>query len=171
MNIPQISDNSDQIVQLLTQIARNTGSLGENGDGNGPDVLIPRRPLSPGTYRVVESADMDWSNDDGTVTVPPGEEVPLVSYEFQAEQGMLLAVGATDAQNVTYRVEVDRNRTVGGRTQSPLGVLNNEFSFVETLGGAIPAASTFAYYARLDESASAAVDLTARLHLEEGSTA
>jgi len=165
-----VRDAVDEIVKELRAVRRLLGDTDLSGGGDDVDltsVKTPRHALTAGSYVVAESADMKWANADGTVTVEPGDEVPLVRYDVEADAGMLLAVGATDEQDVRYRVEVDDNRTVGGKTESPLGVLNDPFSFVDKLGGAIPASRTLIYYAELDASASASVDLAARIHVEE----
>lgn len=166
--MPRFSDNEDEMVRQLKAIRTLLGDGSLGGEVDLTSVKTPRRALEPGSYVTVESDEMDWSNEDGTVTVEPGDEVPLVKHYASGEQGvMLLAVGATDEQDVRYRAEVDDQRTVGGQTNSPLGVLNSPFSFVESLGGAIPANRSVAYYAKLDEDAPAPVDLVARLHVEE----
>jgi len=163
-----IRDADDEMVAQLKAIRK---LLGDNTLGQDVDlasVKPPRHALTPGSYVVQETADMEFSDADGTVTLQPGDSLPLVRYDSNADGSvMLLAVGAVDSQDVRYRVEVDDQRTVGGETNSPLGVLNDPFSFVENLGGAVQANRSVAYWAELDSSADAPVTLAARLHVEE----
>lgn len=163
-----IRDNSDEIVEQLTAIRSLLGGGNLGSDVDLTSVKAPRHALTPGAYVVTETADMDYSNDDGTVTIEPGDSYPLVRYEATSTNGvMLLAVGATDEQDVEFYVEIDNRRVVGGRTNSPLGNLNSPFSFVEKLGGSIPAEHTVTYWAAVSPDAAGPVSLAARMHVEE----
>ena len=164
-----VSDNMDEMVELLREISRNTGtptnevSKDIDYNGVGPDQRVGF--MDANSYVTVESANEDHANDDGSVTVEPGETVPLVSY--REGPFALAAVGATDAQDVSYALKRDDSRVVGGVTNSPLGILNRPFSFVENFGGVIPIETNVVYEAHLDESAGGPVDLAARLHVEQ----
>jgi len=163
-----MSDTDDEIVRLLRQIQANTSSSTEpdvtkevNLNGTTADErvgLIPAR-----SYITVESDNLDHATDAGTVVLEPGDSVPIVEYRDTA--AAVYAVGATDKQDVEYTLEVD-NATVGGRTNSPLGLLNEPFSFVNTLGGAVPVESSIEYVAHYDENADGTIEIVGRLHLE-----
>lgn len=165
MTFPQMQDNPDEAIALLRQIAANTGTVEDDDDD--PPTAPEVRPIRPGTYRVVETdaLESDAVNDDGTITLKPGETLDLARFSEQVP-GRLLAVGATDAADVRYFVETDNQRKPGGVTNSPLGLLNDPFSFVQNYGAFIPFVNSVAYRARLPQNASSSVDLAARLHVE-----
>lgn len=118
-------------------------------------------------YVVVESDDLDTVDDGGTVTVAPGETKTIVRARTRRKTMALLAVGANDESDVTYELVVDGDEIVGGATNSPLGLLNQPFSFIDTVGGAIPANSRIEYDVTLPEDASASVEMAGRLHVNK----
>ena len=166
-------DNEDRAVELLEQIAGNTGGLGDQTTVNkdvdisgqtadGRTGLVPLR-----SYVCVETDNLDAANEDGTVTLEPGDTKPLCRIRETGDAALAVyAVGAVDANNVEYSLHVDNSITVGGRTNSPLGTLNTPFSFVQMLGGAIPASTSAEYRAHLSGDAGGPVDLAGRLHAE-----
>lgn len=168
----QIRDNEDRMLQYLAAIAENTGGLGNEisaeettevqveGSHSGDRV----GHLLPKDYVVVETDDLDAANSDGTVTCEPGEATRLAHFN-PGTPVSVLAVGATDEVDVEYYLEID-GKVVGGITNSPLGLLNTPFSFVDALGAAIPVDKRVSYIARLDASATGSVDLAARMHCE-----
>lgn len=166
----KIRDNIDRVVDLLEQIAKNTGSLDGPDiteeitvEGQGPETRVGI--IEPGAVVVQETADMDDANPDGTITLQPGESKAMVSHRASAPFA-LLAAGAVDKADVEYQLKIDGGAPVAGTTQSPLGLINDPFSFVQKLGGAVGVEKSVVYLARLDESASSSVDLAARLYTE-----
>jgi hypothetical protein len=164
-----VRDSRDQMVALLQEIAANTQ------EDTGPDLTQETTiegshsgdrvgHLQPTQYILRESDNLDNSNTDGSVTVQPGEEEALVQIDLGSPFSVL-ALGAQDAADMTYRLEVDGD-TVGSPTNSPLGVVTDPFSFVQSLGGAIPGEQRAVYYGKLDGSAGSSVDLAARIHGE-----
>lgn len=168
-NSGMFQDKQDQMAATLKNIeallARQQGGRagtgGSGGSGN-EGGQIPH--LSPKNYIVRETDDMDGVPDGETVTLEPGESKPLV--RFDGKRHAILAVGAVDEPDVSYQLRLDYERTIGGRTNSPLGLMNNPFSFFNATGRTIPANQTTEYLARLDEDAASSVDLAARIHLE-----
>jgi len=167
---PGIRDNDDRMVALLEQIAQNTGSL---DGGIDREISIEGTHsgdrvghLQPDTLIVAETDDLDRDdiNDDGTITVEPGEEMPLARIRPDVPFA-ILAVGAVDEVDVTYQLKIDNDPAISP-TNSPLGLINDPFSFVVAYGAAIPAEKSAVYTARLDPQASGSVDLAARIHGE-----
>lgn len=168
-----MKDNPDRMVALLETIAQNTGGLGDLGDagtdqevniqGSTPDSRIGM--LAPQNLVVSETDDLDAANDDGSVTLEPGDSVTVV--EIATDQPTaLLAVGASDAEDVEYQLVVDDQYPIGRATNSPLGTVNDPFSFVDVLGGAVPAQRSVSYQASLAPEAGSSVDLVGRMYGE-----
>lgn len=136
------------------------------GDDDEGDFRMPpgMRTLFPNDYIVLETDDLDSVSSGGTVTLSPGETKTLVEYTGPSPVS-LMAVGATDAADTEYQLYIDNQRVVGGTTNSPLGTLNDPFSFIQMFDGAIPA-GTVEYRAHRRSSASGDADLAGRLHLE-----
>lgn len=167
---PQVSDNEDKAVALLQQIAANTGGISEiNGNGNngggGNSSRSGQRVIDPVRYFEVETDDLDAANEDGTITLEPGDRKAIVIAD-QDKPTLLHGVGATDEANVTYQVRLDSRQYVGRSTNSPLGSINNPWMYPEKVGGSLPADRSVAYVAKLDQSATAPVDLAGRLVAE-----
>lgn len=118
-------------------------------------------------YVVVESDDLDAVDDGGTVTVQPGETKTIVRARSRGQTMALLAVGANDESDVTYELVVDGDEVAGGTTNSPLGLLNEPFSFEDIIGGSIPANSRIEYDVTLAAGASASVEMAGRLHVNK----
>lgn len=166
-----IKDDDDRAVKLLEQIARNTGSIGDLDGGVEQEITIESENVNsrvgtvkPRNYIVVETADMDGANDDGTVTLQPGDTKVLVSYA--GDPFAALALGANNEQGVEYVLRADSDRTVGGVTQSPLGSIGDPFSFVQAIGAAVSCEKSIEYIARADPNMTDPVDVAARLHVE-----
>jgi hypothetical protein len=161
-----VRDNEDRVVQLLQSI--NSAVGGEQKTVfEGQGVSAGATALNPRTYVVNETDDLDGVQPGGTVTLQPGDEKTLVRAEAASDAGIAcLAVGANDQSDVRYKLIVDNQQTVGGTTNSPLGLLNSPFSFIETLGAIVPAERNIKYVAERPSSASGSVDLAARMHVE-----
>lgn len=164
-------DADDEMLALLRQIAQNTGSLGDLDqskevtiEGESPASRVGM--MDPRSYICVETDDLDGVDEGGTVTLEPGDTKRIVSYQTSGQPFVVLAVGANDEPDVSYKLEADNTRTVGGVTNSPLGLLNDPFSFVKNFGAAIPAEKKIAYVASLDANAPGPVELAGRLHVE-----
>lgn len=159
-----VRDAVDQMAASLKRIEQHLAESELGGGGGGGGL----RTIDPASYVVKETDDLNGISEGGSVTLQPGETKTLVEARSQGGGGGLglLAVGATDEPEVAYRLRVDDNRTVGGRTNSPLGLLNDPFSFVDALGGFIPASRYVEYEATLSSGASSSVDLAARLHVQ-----
>lgn len=153
------------MVALLERIAENTGSIDQpdktiNLNGQTADKRVGFIPAK--SFVTVETDDLDSTNSDGTVTLSPGDTKTLVEFK---DQCAVYAVGASDKQDVEYQLEVDRT-VVGGRTNSPLGLVNDPFSFVDKLGGAIPVEKRVRYVASYDSAASGDINLAGRMMVE-----
>lgn len=142
-----------------------SGVVEKFGSGGGGSVSSGAGYISGTGYVVKESDDLNGVADGAAVTIEPGETKTIVEARATGDQLALLAVGATDVADVRYRLVVDGSRTVGGETNSPLGLLNTPLSFVKEFGGSIPASSRVEYRATLADSASAAVEVAGRLHV------
>lgn len=169
MGLPGITDNDDVMVRLLKQIAENTG-----GSSSGPrtEVTIegesaPSRvgAIDPASYVIVETDDLDGVDNGSMVTAEPGDSVVLAEFTPDTPFSVL-AVGAVDEQGVQYELRADYQRTIGGRTNSPLGLINSPFSFAEATGGVVVCEQAVQYVAHYDKEATGPVDLAARLHVE-----
>lgn len=159
----QITDRVDQIVHELKQIKSALGVP----DKETNVYAGQRKKLLPRNYAVFETSDLDAANDDGTVTAEPGETVTLCEVEAsQSEKINLLSVGASDEQDVKYFLEIDGKAVAGGQTESPLGLINSEFSFPREFDSSIPAEDSVRYRALRVHSAAGSVDLVARMHAE-----
>lgn len=168
MNLPGMSDNSDAVIELLAQIAENTS--GSRDTNTTQDVTVEgseinkRQGVIPhGSVRVIETSDLDDANDDGTITLSPGEKATLVEYRGSASA--TYAVGATDVAGVVYWLEVDGNPVIGP-TNGPLGTVPEPFSFIQNYGGAVPSSNRVAYKALYPDDQTGQIDLSSRIHLE-----
>jgi plastocyanin len=167
----RIEDDTEKMLALLRQLVENTGGLAERSGPGGTDVTIEGQTaasrvgtIEPANLLVVETADLEDANDDGTITVEPGSTETFV--QFRGQPHNVLAGGAVDRADVRYNLEADGSTTVGGTTNSPLGSINEPFSFVATLGGAPGVERRSAYKAFLSEGADAPVRLAGRLFVE-----
>lgn len=117
-------------------------------------------------YTLVESSGMEYANDDGTITVDPGEELALAEYEpaSDTKRALLHAYGATDAQDVVYRLRYG-GTDISFTSESPLGGINDPFSFTEQLGAPLSAGSKTLTITALNDKTDA-IDLVARMHIE-----
>lgn len=167
MSLPGISDNDDEMLRLLRQIAENTRDLDaeQNLTLEGDNVeerigLIPQR-----TIGITETQNLpdDKTTSDGAVKLSPGDERTLC--EFRGGPHALLATGATDRANLIYRVEIDGKLAVGP-SFGPLGTVNSPFSFVQQYGGGIPAKSSSRLIARYPDSGGGDVEVVGRNHIE-----
>lgn len=169
-----ISDNDDEAVALLKQIARNTGNIDDGPDkttnvdisgqtADGRVGLIPSKSLLTLETDNLE-ADKHPLTAGGTVELEPGDSQTLVQYDLQ-RPGAIYALGAVDESDVEYELKVD-NDPVGGRTNSPLGVLNSPFSFVSNFGGAVPIEGKARYIAHYSSDSSGTIELAARMFVE-----
>jgi len=179
MSPPPLRDNEDEALRLLRQIAQGVGTgTGEpqqevdvdkttNISGQTADGRVGLIPVNG--YVTLETDDLDADSypvtTGGTVKLEPGDSVPLVEYDLR-QAAAIYAIGATDEQDVEYELVVNDQKTVGGRTNSPLGVLNDPFSFVQVLGGAVPVQSSARYMAHYSASATGTIELAGRMHLE-----
>jgi hypothetical protein len=166
---PRIEDQDAKMVALLTQIAANTGGLKDLDQST--DVTIENQgvgsrvgTIEPRDMIVVETENLDSSEPDGTMEIKPGETETFL--QFRGQPHGMLAVGATDKTDTDYLLRSDSSVPIGGTTESPLGAINDPFSFVDTLGGAPHAEDSTTYRAHLDPSASSPVYVAGRLFLE-----
>jgi len=159
--IGQMARSLKNIERLLAK--QEFGDSDEQVEGMGG-----RRPLDPASYGVRETDDLDGVDEGGTVTLQPGETKTLVDARSRSGSLAILSVGATDQTNVSYQLVIDDKKVVGGTTNAPLGLLNDEFSFVDQFGGYIAAQRYAEYRATLDASASSSVELAARMHVQHG---
>lgn len=170
---PSVEDNDEAALQELRAIRQalqgNNPGAGTDGTVNvfqGQGVSGSVGAINPSTYQVRESDDLDTVDDGGTVTLQPGETKTLVRAENDSGLAVL-ALGASDEPDVQYHMKIDGNRTVGGYTNSPLGLLTDPFSFVESFGVVVPAERLVEYKATYASTATGEINLAARLHYEE----
>lgn len=160
-------DTRDEMVALLRQIAENTGAVATDGvdktinlNGQTADQRVGFIPAN--SFVTLETDDLDNADPNGTITLSPGDTKAVVEYSGACA---VYAVGCSDKQDVEYQLEVD-GRVVGGRMNSPLGLLNEPFSFVEKLGGAVPVEKRVRYVVNYDSAASGDISLAGRLMVE-----
>lgn len=119
-------------------------------------------PVAFDRYFVIESEELPHANDDGSITVPDGDEVTLVEYEPVGDTVVYLhALGAADAQGVEYRLYDGQDIAHG--TESPVGTINNPFSFTQKLGGPLSTDDLIQYNAV--NTSGSDVDLAGRMHV------
>ena len=164
---PQIGDNQDAMVELLAIIAQNTGGLGDLDPTSDDAAPSGVRTLRRDSLVWKETADLDGANADGSITLEPGQEITLAEHSTGGIRPLaLLAVGAIDEDDAQYAVKLDGD-TVGSWTNSPLGLINDPFSFIREYRATIIAARRIGYAARLPSDAAGPIDLAARIHVEE----
>lgn len=167
-----VDDHVQQMASSLKNIERylamnGLGGADESGSSFSNGVAAGRRVLDPSKYVIRETDDEEGVGEGGTITLQPGQSKTLVSARARTDNGMaVLAVGATDEADVTYALKIDDNFTVGGRTNSPLGLVTDPHSFVEEFGAVVPANKYAEYVAYYDSNSTGEVNLTARMHVE-----
>lgn len=135
--------------------------LPSGGSTQGARIFDPSRLI------INDTTSLEDANADGSITIEPGKTEKVVSYEPpQRGEFALLAVGLTDRRDVTYRLKYDGNTTIGGWTQSPLGTVNDLFSFYRVYGAMLPVKNQVTYEAKLSENASGSVDLAGEIHVQ-----
>lgn len=158
-------DILENIEQLLAQqVASDPVEIDEKASSYDDGGTSGTRMMDSSRYIVLETANMDEANPDGTITLEPGDEEAILRFNRDVPIA-LQAIGAVDVGGVTYEIRINNERTVGGQTSGPLGTVNDPFSFVEKLGAAVPAES-MEYVATYPPSQSGSVDLAARAHFE-----
>lgn len=127
-----------------------------------------RRVLTPSRYVVRETDDMDGVDAGNAIRVQPGQSAAIVDARATSREGgmFVLAAGATDQDDTTYRLRVDDNTIVGGAMNRPLGSFQSPFSFASEFGAVIPVNDYIAYEVELSADASAAKHFVGSLHLE-----
>jgi len=162
-----VDDAVDQMANSLKNIERFLATNDIGGGGSGASGSS-HRVLNPARYVVRETDDLENVASGGAITLQPGETKTLVNARALGDGGLgVMAVGAIDANDVQYQLVIDDDRVVGGTTNSPLGLFNDEFSFIEKLGGVLPAGKYVEYRATLSGNAGSPVrGLAARMHVE-----
>lgn len=120
-------------------------------------------------FVVTESSDLDDANTDGTVTVSPGETEILADYRLRNEsldRAHLLALGATDVANCSYTLEVDDSPRFS--TRSPLGLVNDPYSFTNELGYAYPFEKYVTLKVTRDDDVAEDATMAGRMFVTEG---
>lgn len=163
MGFPKFSDSDERMLELLAQIAQNTGSAQQEttqqrGQQSGPVPIDPRR------FHVVETPDLEDANPDGTVTIEPGETVELARYDATACH--LIGVGAKTQRDVFYRLRADHEKNfAGGWRTMPFGTLGSPYSFVNELGLTFPIEEQIVYEAKLPDGIGSTVDISGKILL------
>lgn len=160
---PMFADSEDRQIALLEQIAENLGGIQSAASTS-------RRPVGgagyqPSSLLVTETAAVDDANDDGTITVKPGQERTIVEWETTGDRADVLALGASDAADAVFSLYIDGEIKI--QTLSPLGTITNPFSFVEKIGSAYQGGQSVSYRVTLLDGAAAAVDFAGRLFVDE----
>lgn len=165
MTLPGLSDNTDDAVALLQQIAENTSNTPEVDQTLEGANIQQRIGVIPGQSVVIkETAHLEDANPDGSVTLSPGDKATIAEFN-EGQEHAVYAFGATDTNNVLYHLEIDGTPVIGP-TNGPLGTVNNPFSFVETYGGALPADKRTRLIATYPSAATGDVDVVGRIHVE-----
>jgi hypothetical protein len=135
----------------------------DSSDGTGGSAPSGTKVMPPSKYIITETDDLDAANADGTITLQPGEEKTIVEFD-PGYAFALLAAGASDTNDAVYYLYADGSRPIGGVTNSPLGPINNPFSFQDALGRGVYLDRRVEYRVRLSQNATSAQDLAGRLH-------
>lgn len=169
-----VVDNMEAQTRLLQELVRMMGDKEFGLDGPMQETEISGTQaaghtlMDPRAYVVRESDDLDGLDPGDPVTLSPGETKTLVDFQSQNEEGfLLLAIGATDHNNVQYRLRLDDDFVMGGTTNSPLGVINNAFSFEDALGAAVPVDKYAEYEAHYSANGSGDINLAGRMHVQQ----
>lgn len=169
MEYPKFEDEQEKQTALLKRLVENTGGLGDLDPSR--DVTIENQAvgsrvgtIEPRDLSVTETDDLEDAEGDGTMKVEPGETKTFLT--FQGPPHAILAVGASDHTDADYHLEADNQYPIGGTTKSPLGSINEPFSFVRQFGGAPHAEQRTRYKIYLDSSASAPIYVAGRLFVE-----
>jgi hypothetical protein len=97
-------------------------------------------------YLVLESSDLSTANNAGAIEVPDGKEATLIEYEPTQNVGVHLhALGATNLQDVTYRLEYGQN--ISSSMEAPPGSYADPFSFTKEFGAPLTSDQTVRYTA------------------------
>lgn len=140
--------------------------LGMRGGGKDPK---PLEIVKPDEYQVAETDDMNTSNTDGLIEIDPASEGDILSIGDDDVEpyviDKLYTLGATDEQNTQYALFIDGEIVVGWKN-SPFGLLNNQFSFVDRLGGPIDVDSVVKYKARVSPEADSSRTFAARANFK-----
>ncbi|WIV67552.1 hypothetical protein [Natrialbaceae archaeon AArc-T1-2] len=153
------------MVQLLEDIARNTGNIDVDVDNDNQSAQ-ESLPISidPRDFLVIETPQLEGSNPDGTITIEPGEVVEIA--RFDTVPCHLIGVGAKNQLDVVYRLEVDHQKSLAGGWRSmPLGTMGSPYSFVKELGVTFPVEDQIVYKAKLSEAAESTVDVSGKILL------
>lgn len=163
-----VEDVFEEMAKSLKSIERSMGGADE-GASTTVTGMGSAKSLGPEHFIVTETDDMDSVDPGGTVHLEPGDRKVIAEWEAQGRQNIaLLAVGADDAVDVQYELVADYNTTIGSQTNSPLGPVNNPFSFIKNLNGYIPAKRIIQYKASLPASSTTSADLAARMFVSQG---
>ena len=163
-----IDNNIDDILRELKLIKYGIGVSDDTTINQTSENIYAgkRQKINPDNYIIRESDHLEYSNEGGSVTVQSGETRTIC--ELYASSGLiinLLSVGATDEQNVRYALKMDGN-IVGGWTNSPIGLVNNPFSFVDEFGASLVAEESVQVIAKYEPESTGSVDLISRIHAE-----
>lgn len=117
--------------------------------------------IPAGRVLVHETSIQSNANPDGTVTIEPGEEKAVVRW---ARTGTvhLFALGSNDAPGLRFKLVVDEE--IIANTKSPLGTINDPFSFADKYDGPIEADSSVSY--RVENVGDSTRKMAGRLHME-----
>lgn len=115
---------------------------------------------------VAETANLDNAKPDGTINCPDGELTTLAEYEPQTDNVELLvhAFGAADAKDCVFGINYNFT-DVAFSAESPLGGINDLFSFHDALGHPVTTGSGTASLVVENRSGSD-LDLAGRLIVE-----
>lgn len=97
------------------------------------------------SFRVVETADLpsDETTDGGAMAVDPGERKAVIRYRTPQSRVKLHALGMNDELDAEYQLHIDGE--ISASTESPLGTINDPFSFGDVYGRAVSAKSDIEY--------------------------
>lgn len=126
-------------------------------------MALSQNPLTPHDLTIAESDDLDYANDDGSVTVAANEEKIICEFRpGSADQFDLLAMAATDNADTEYVLRSGSD--IVAATNSALGQIGDPFSFRKEYGVPLRV-SRYATLA-VRNLGTGSQDYVARLHCE-----
>ena len=90
--------------------------------------------MQPRNIVIEETSNLDDANSAGIVEIDPGETKTILDYRPKRDV-KLLATGATDQPDCTF--ELRHGSEIVYDSESPLGTVNEPFSFIDHYGEAL----------------------------------
>lgn len=140
-----IEDREQEIIDELRAIRANLGD--EMVDSDEIETVEVLENIKD-TVFLQETADLEESNENGSIHIGAGEIESLVEYKpATSERLSLKSVGASNIDGAQYRLIVG-NRTVIDWHNAPLGTYQDGFSFHDKLNSTLKIDRTVKYEIR-----------------------